>query len=104
MLLVGKDTITVDEVTTTLLETDSLKDLGGSSHADGLVARADPKSDSRRNKNWQRGKRNGKDKVRSQSRAQDDVICHYCKYEECSKLDAKSRQCTFLGYETGCGI
>ncbi|KAK2983908.1 hypothetical protein RJ640_020204 [Escallonia rubra] len=78
-LLVGKDTLTVDEVTTTLLETNSLKDSGGCSHANGLVARADPKTDSRRNKNWQRGKRNGKDKVRSQSRARDGVICHYCK-------------------------
>ncbi|KAK2979545.1 hypothetical protein RJ640_013562 [Escallonia rubra] len=52
-LLFGKDMLTVDEVTTTLLETDSLKDSGGGSHPDGLVARADPKSDSRCNKNWQ---------------------------------------------------
>ncbi|KAK2995709.1 hypothetical protein RJ640_020175 [Escallonia rubra] len=50
-LLVGKDTLTVDEVTMTLLETDSLKDSEGGSHADGLIVRANPKSDSKCNKN-----------------------------------------------------
>ncbi|KAK2984283.1 hypothetical protein RJ640_003842 [Escallonia rubra] len=40
-LFVEKHTLTVDEVTATFFETDSLKDAGGSSHADGLVVTAD---------------------------------------------------------------
>ncbi|KAK2994724.1 hypothetical protein RJ640_002530 [Escallonia rubra] len=56
-MLFGKDTVTIKEVTTTLLETDSLNDSEGGSHLDGLVAREDPKSDSRRNNNWKQGKK-----------------------------------------------
>ncbi|KAK2979775.1 hypothetical protein RJ640_016307 [Escallonia rubra] len=75
-LLIGKDTLTVDEVMTTLLETNSLKDLGSGSHSGGLVARANPKI----------------------------FGCPayvHVQYEEHSKLDAKSRKCTFLGYKAG---
>ncbi|KAK2969659.1 hypothetical protein RJ640_025836 [Escallonia rubra] len=62
-LLIGKDMLTVDEVTTTLLETDSLKNSGSGSNANGLVARVDPKSESRHTKKWQTGKKMSRTKL-----------------------------------------
>ncbi|KAK2974847.1 hypothetical protein RJ640_027898 [Escallonia rubra] len=144
-LLVGKDTLTVDEETTTLLQTDSLKDSVGSSHTDGLVARvlkelqakkkpgnttsvAEEKSDEGEADlllclaSFDRVLKVAKgiavamtsQKVSNLYRLVGNTVtvktvCYFInrsptvaldgKYGKRSKLDAKSRKCTFLDYE-----
>ena len=75
-LLVGKQTLMVDEVTTALLETEKIKQPSSSSLAESHIVKEDNKTKSRRGRSKSRG-RNGQND-RSKSCPKKDVECHYC--------------------------
>ena len=77
MLLIWKQTLTVDEVTTTLLETDKIKQPSNFSPAESFVVKEDDKAKSRHGRSKSRGRNEQND--RSKSHSKKDVECHYCR-------------------------
>ena len=75
MLMYGKDTIVLKEVTSALLSHIKMKQDGNSSQTDGLIVKFES---SNRGRSRLRGRNSNRNRSQSKSRAKKDIECFYC--------------------------
>ena len=75
MLMYGKETIVLEEVTSALLSHMKMKQDGDDSQTDGLIVKSES---SNRGRSRSRGRNSNRNKSQSKSCAKKDVECFYC--------------------------
>lgn len=90
-LLVGKDTLKVDEVTTALLETETLRKLVKNSQAEGLVAKGESSEQRGRGKVRNSGSRSSS-RSKSKGKSRGKFECYYCHKLRHLKRDCNQRK------------